>query len=205
MPDVQDEEMEEELGEEEEDQQEKPKAERIEPETGPPLLTPLSEDTSTEIVPAWTVRSSSNIFDNFAIAVVRSNIWPGAYCFSTQGKYFQNIYIGIIEVSVFSSTNKEHFYFNLDICFIKIILVFFLFKGNGLKHLQQNYSPTPLPPVQQDYPIGPEIMEMTDPSGIDEERWRIDHLPKPKLLPGDEDEEEGVEEEEMEDEEEVED
>lgn len=87
--------MDEELGEEEEEQ-EKPKTERVEPETGPPLLTPLSEDTSVEVMPVWNVRTSSTVIENFAIAYVRSNLWPGAYCFSTQGKLFQNIYIGIL-------------------------------------------------------------------------------------------------------------
>ncbi|CAH1173759.1 unnamed protein product [Phaedon cochleariae] len=170
MPDVNDEEMDEELGEEEEqEEQEKPKAERMEPETGPPLLTPLSEDASVEAVPPWSVRCSSGIIDNFAMAVVRSNLWPGAYCFSTQGKIFQNIYLGY-----------------------------------GLKYMEHNFSPLPLPPVQQEYPIGPEILEMTDPSGADEEKWRIDHLPKPKevVLAGEEaePEEAGEEEEEEEDE-----
>lgn len=75
--------------------------------------------------------------------------------------------------------------------------------GSGLKHLEENFSPTPLSDVQQDYPIGPEIMEMLDPSGIEEERWRIDHLPKPKPIPGESGEEEGLgEEEELEEEEE---
>lgn len=79
--------------------------------------------------------------------------------------------------------------------------------GNGLKHLEQNFSPTPLPLVQEEYPVGPEILEIIDPAGIEEERWRIDHLPKPKILLGEEDEEEegGGEEEEMDEEEEDED
>lgn len=72
-----------------------------------------------------------------------------------------------------------------------------------MKRLEQNFSPTPLSPVQQEYPTGPEIMEMLDPSGIEEERWRIDHLPKPKPIPGEDEAEEGVgEEEELEEEEE---
>ncbi|CAH1982989.1 unnamed protein product [Acanthoscelides obtectus] len=166
MPDVGDEEMDEEMGEEEEDQGDKQKIERVEPETGPPLLTPLSEDATMEGIPPWSVRSSSNIIENFAIAVIRSNLWPGAYCFSTQGKMFQNVYLGF-----------------------------------GLKYLPQNYSPLPLPPVQQEYPSGPEIMEIMDPTGAEEEQWRIDHLPKPKpVLPeGEEAEPEEAEGEEEED------
>ncbi|XP_023019973.2 radial spoke head protein 4a [Leptinotarsa decemlineata] len=164
-PEVNEEEMEEELGEEEE--QDKTKVERVEPETGPPLLTPLSEDASLEAVPAWSVRSSSNIIDNFAIAIVRSNLWPGAYCFSTQGKIFQNVYLGF-----------------------------------GHKYMEHNFSPLPLPDVQQEYPIGPEVLEVIDPTGAEEERWRIDHLPKPKpVIPvGEEAEPEEPEEEEEEEE-----
>lgn len=83
---------EEELGEEEEE--EKPKGPRMEPEVGPPLLTPLSEDATLEAVPPWSVRTSSNLISDYAVAIVRSNLWPGAYCFSTQGKLFQNVYLG---------------------------------------------------------------------------------------------------------------
>ncbi|KAJ8954788.1 hypothetical protein NQ318_014899 [Aromia moschata] len=157
--------MGEELGEGEE-----PEAPRggPEPETGPPLLTPLSEDAAVEAVPAWSVRSSSNIIDDFAIVVVRSNLWPGAYCFSTQGKLFQNVYLGY-----------------------------------GHKYMEHNFSPLPLPPIQQEYPIGPEIMEVTDPTGAEEEQWRIDHLPKPKPMPpAEEAPHEEAEEEEEEDEDE---
>lgn len=83
----------EELGEEEEEGGAAGKP-GPEPETGPALLTPLSEDASLEAVPPWSVRASSNLIQDYAIAVVRSNLWPGAYAFSTQGKIFHNIYIG---------------------------------------------------------------------------------------------------------------
>ncbi|XP_018579649.2 radial spoke head protein 6 homolog A [Anoplophora glabripennis] len=162
-----------ELGEEpgegfgEEEEEAKPKGERMEPETGPPLLTPLSEDAVLETVPPWSLRVTSEILENYALAVVRSNIWPGAYCFSNQGKIFRNVYLGY-----------------------------------GHKYMEHNFSPVPLPPVQQEYPIGPEIMEMLDPTGADEEQWRIDHLPKPKPPPmGEEAEGEEAEEEEEEEEE----
>lgn len=150
-------EMDEEMGEEEEEKERKIGPE---PETGPPLLTPLSEDSALETIRPWSVRSSSNIMQNYAIAIVRSNIWPGAFCFSNQGKIFQNIYL-----------------------------------GDGLKQLAQTFSPKPLPPVQQDYPIGPEIMEIDDPTGAEEEAWRIAHLPKEKP-PADEMAEEEEEEDE---------
>ncbi|XP_030763853.1 LOW QUALITY PROTEIN: radial spoke head protein 6 homolog A-like [Sitophilus oryzae] len=162
---VEDEELGEELGEE--DEEDKEKAPKAEPETGPPLLTPLSEDASLEAVTPWSVRTSSEIIDMYALAVVRSNLWPGAYAFSTQGKTFHNIYI-----------------------------------GNGLKYMQHNFSPSPLPTVQQEYPVGPEILEVMDPTGAEEEQWRIDHLPKPKEIVGEGGEEAEAEEAEGEEEEE---
>lgn len=67
--------------------------------------------------------------------------------------------------------------------------------------MAHNFTPLPLPFVQQDYPLGPEIMEIFDPTGAQEEDWRIDHLPKippPKEM-GEEEAEEGEEEEEEED------
>lgn len=73
--------------------------------------------------------------------------------------------------------------------------------GFGHKYLSQNFSPMPLPVVAQDYPIGPEIMEVLDPSGADEEEWRIAHLPKPKPEKEPGGGEEGEEEEEEEEEE----
>lgn len=85
--------MDEEMGEEEEEAS-KAKVAGVEAETGPPLLTPLSEDASLEAVPAWSVRASSDLVEEHAIAIVRSNLWPGAYCFTTQGKMFENIYVG---------------------------------------------------------------------------------------------------------------
>lgn len=62
----------------------------------------------------------------------------------------------------------------------------------------------PLPPVEQDYPTGPEILEIIDPTGAEEEAWRIAHLPKekPPLALGGEEEEMGEEEEDEEDEDE---
>lgn len=158
--------LDEELGEEEEIE-EKPLG--PEPETGPALLTPCSEDVIQNAVPAWSVRSSSNIAEEFAVAVVRSNFWPGAYTFATQSKKFQNVYF-----------------------------------GNGLKFKTPNFSPMPLPFVEQEYQIGPEILEIFDPSGADEEAWRIAHLPKeiPKKKEIGEEEIEEEEEEEDEDEDE---
>lgn len=161
-------EQEEAVGEEEEEDERK--APKVEPETGPPLLTPLSEDASLETTTPWTVRSTSIIMDMYPLVLVRSNLWPGAYALTTPTKSFYNIYLGF-----------------------------------GLKYMPTNYSPTPLPQVQQEYPVGPEILEVLDPSGHEEEQWRIDHLPKPK--PPDEEHGEGAEgeQEEAEEEEEEED
>lgn len=66
----------------EEDEEEREEPDEPEPENGPPLLTPLSEDTEIDGQQAWTARISSNLVPQFAIAVVRSNLWPGAYAFA---------------------------------------------------------------------------------------------------------------------------
>ncbi|XP_065159724.1 radial spoke head protein 6 homolog A [Atheta coriaria] len=161
--------------EEDEGDRDKPRGNMAEPETGPPLLTSLGEDSSLDAVAPWSVRTSSNINPTMAISIVRSNIWPGAFCFATQGKLFENIYL-----------------------------------GDGQKYVSHNYTPQPLPPVQQDYPIGPEIMEIDDPTGAEEEAWRIAHLPPEKPVKeelgegegeGEEDEDEEDEDEEEDDEE----
>lgn len=61
-------------------------------EVGPPLLTPLSEDARLGSMVPWTARASSTIkSDRTAIAIVRSNIWPGSFAFAT-GKCVPLIY-----------------------------------------------------------------------------------------------------------------
>ncbi|XP_038623286.1 radial spoke head protein 6 homolog A [Tachyglossus aculeatus] len=81
---------EEELGEEEEKGDE---LEETEQEVGPPLLTPLSEDAEIMHMSPWTARLSSQLLPRYAVAVMRSNLWPGAYAYAS-GKKFENIYIG---------------------------------------------------------------------------------------------------------------
>ncbi|MCI4394535.1 hypothetical protein PGIGA_G00169920 [Pangasianodon gigas] len=76
---------------EEEEKEEEP--DEPEPEVGPPLLTPLSEDAEVNNTPPWSTRISSNLISQYAIAFVRSNLWPGAYAYVC-GKKFENIYIG---------------------------------------------------------------------------------------------------------------
>ncbi|KAL0994033.1 hypothetical protein UPYG_G00116960 [Umbra pygmaea] len=78
--------LEEEADEEEEDPEEP------EPEMGPPLLTPISEDAVAGC-PPWTSKMSSTLIPHYAIAVLRSNLWPGAYAYAREKK-FENIYIG---------------------------------------------------------------------------------------------------------------
>ena len=49
--------------------------EAVEPERGPPLLTPISEDVPVDGLPAWGASVSSKLMpSNFSIAVLRSNV-----------------------------------------------------------------------------------------------------------------------------------
>ena len=62
-----------------------------------------------------------------------------------------------------------------------------LYIGWGNKYYAYNYSPPPMPEVQDQYKIGPEIMEINDPSFEEEEAYRIAHLPPPpKKVSGEE-------------------
>ncbi|KAL0868879.1 hypothetical protein ABMA27_007219 [Loxostege sticticalis] len=133
--------------EEEEDEGPPP----MEPESGPPLFSPLSEDARVEGLPAWTPRCSSMLAPDRALAVLRSNVWPGAVAYATTGKKAECMYVGW-----------------------------------GLKYQPPNFSPLQLPRPQDEYPIGPEVMEMADPTFADEEAYRIAHLPPPPPpeLPG---------------------
>ncbi|XP_017766964.1 PREDICTED: radial spoke head protein 6 homolog A [Eufriesea mexicana] len=155
---------EEELGEEEEEEEE-PGA-GPEREVGPPLLTPLSEDAIVDSIIPWRATQSSRVQPDQAVALIKSNIWPGAFAFAS-GWRCANVYIGW-----------------------------------GHKYIAYNYSPPPMPPVQDQYKIGPEIMEIQDPTFEQEEDYRIAHLPPPPAIPMGEEEEEGVEEEEEEEEDE---
>ncbi|XP_052744158.1 radial spoke head protein 6 homolog A [Bicyclus anynana] len=123
----------------------------IPPESGPMLFTPLSEDARIEGLPAWSTRISSTLVPERALAVLRSNIWPGAVAYSTSGKKSECLYVGW-----------------------------------GLKNQPPNFSPLQLALPQDEYIIGPEVMEMADPTFADEEAYRIAHLPPPPPpeLPG---------------------
>ncbi|NXP45247.1 RSH4A protein, partial [Heliornis fulica] len=117
--------------EEEEENEEEEKAEEldeVQEEIGPPLLMPVSEDEGIQNIPAWTAQPSTDLIPQYAVAILQSNRWPGAYAFAA-GKKFDNIYFGW-----------------------------------GHKYSTENYSPTLPPPVQTEYPSGPEITETRDPS-----------------------------------------
>ncbi|KAE8293877.1 Radial spoke head protein 4-like protein A Radial spoke head-like protein 3 [Larimichthys crocea] len=64
-----------------------------EPEVGPSLLTPLSQDAEMFNTPPWSSKISSTLTSQHAVAVLRSNLWPGAYAYAC-GKKFENMYIG---------------------------------------------------------------------------------------------------------------
>ncbi|CAL7949975.1 unnamed protein product [Xylocopa violacea] len=158
---------EEEIGDEEELEEEEEEVKAgPEREIGPPLLTPLSEDAIVDSIIPWRAVQSTHVQPDQAVALIRSNIWPGAFAFAC-GKRFANVYIGW-----------------------------------GHKYLAFNYSPPAMPPVQDQYKIGPEILEIQDPTFEQEEAWRIAHLPPPPVIPMGEEEEVTVEEEEEEEEDE---
>ena len=63
-------------------------------EIGPAQLTTLTEDADVTGIPAWSVNTSNTLnHSHHQIAVIKSNLWPGAaaYC---NGHKFDNIYIG---------------------------------------------------------------------------------------------------------------
>lgn len=71
----------------------KPEVPAVQPEQGPPLLTPIGSDAEIQHTKAWTSKISSNLIPQYACAFVRSNLWPGAYAFA-RGMIWENIYIG---------------------------------------------------------------------------------------------------------------
>ncbi|XP_070576877.1 radial spoke head protein 6 homolog A-like [Ptychodera flava] len=79
--------------EDEDEDEEREEPDEPEPEQGPPLLTPLSEDAEIDNLPPWTAKLSSNLVPQYSIAVLHSNLWPGAHAFGTDKK-FENVYIG---------------------------------------------------------------------------------------------------------------
>ncbi|KAL6108615.1 rsph4a [Pungitius sinensis] len=78
---------------EEGEAEEKEDPDEPEPEVGPCLLDPLSKDSEMFNIPPWTSKVSSTLTLQHAVAVQRSNLWPGAYAYAC-GKKFENIYVG---------------------------------------------------------------------------------------------------------------
>ncbi|GBP78960.1 Radial spoke head protein 4 homolog A [Eumeta japonica] len=133
---------------------------QMEPETGPSLLTSLSEDAKLENLNAWSARAGSRLAPDRAVVLLKSNLWPGAAAYAYDKKT-ECMYVGW-----------------------------------GLKYTSPNYSPPQLPRAQEEYPIGPEVMEMADPTFADEEAYRIAHLPpepRPVVAEGEGEEEENEE------------
>lgn len=80
---------EEDIEEEEEDESAEAKAEE-----GPKLLSSVAQDHGLGLgLSSWTTYISSRVLPEYAVAIARSNRWPGAYAFA-KGKRFENIYIG---------------------------------------------------------------------------------------------------------------
>jgi len=79
--------------EEEEEEEEHNLDQNIIPESGPSLLASVSDDKGIGSVPAWSTYPSSRVLPEYAVAVARSNIWPGAYAIAKES-VFENIYVG---------------------------------------------------------------------------------------------------------------
>lgn len=53
------------------------------PEVGPPLLTPLSEDAILNEVTPWITRLSSRFIPHHAFSSIHSCLWWGAHAYAT--------------------------------------------------------------------------------------------------------------------------
>ncbi|XP_012428829.5 radial spoke head protein 4 homolog A [Taeniopygia guttata] len=79
--------------EENEEEEEEEEEEEQQEERGQALLTLISEDEGIKDIPAWTVQASTDLIPEYAVAILQSNRWPGAYAFAS-GRKFENIYFG---------------------------------------------------------------------------------------------------------------
>lgn len=59
-----------------------------------------------------------------------------------------------------------------------------LYAGWGYKCVERNYSPIGIPGIESEYPVGPEVMEIMDPTLEEEEAWRLAHEIKQLQLDG---------------------
>jgi len=89
-PNVKDDDDDLDVDDEDEEEEEE---EEIEPEAGPPLLTPLQNDDDVDGLPSWSTRLSSTAHPAYACVRISSNRWPGAHAFAVEKK-FANIYVG---------------------------------------------------------------------------------------------------------------
>eukprot|EP00041_Stephanoeca_diplocostata_P008024 m.115188 g.115188 ORF g.115188 m.115188 type:complete len:494 (+) comp17138_c0_seq1:269-1750(+) len=81
--------------EEDEDEEDEEEEEEVEPETGPPLLTPAQEDPEVDGQPAWSTRLTMPLNPAYSAVVASSNTWPGAHAVAfAKGKSYENVYIG---------------------------------------------------------------------------------------------------------------
>lgn len=58
-----------------------------------------------------------------------------------------------------------------------------LYIGWGNKYTKRNFSYLQLPSLSEEYPIGPEILEINDPPLEDEETWKLSHTYETHHLP----------------------
>jgi len=86
--------VEEDFDEDDGEEEEEEETSEAKAEEGPKLLSSAGEDYGLgQNLPAWTTYISSRVLPEYAVAVARSNRWPGAYAFA-KGKRFENVYIG---------------------------------------------------------------------------------------------------------------
>lgn len=116
----------------------------------------------------WSSKMSSILTSQHAVAVVRSNLWPGAYAYAC-GKYVKRTaYHG--SLFDFSQYPEDSFIIYKWPCAFSDVRKFEnIYVGWGLKYSGEGYSP-PVPPLpQKEYPSGPEITEALDPT-LEEEQ-----------------------------------
>merc|ERR1712183_817738 len=83
----------------EDDDEEEELMQEADREIGPPQLTPLTEDLEVTGIPAWSISASSHLsHSHHQIAIIKSNLWPGAaaYC---NGHKFDNVQTEVMEES----------------------------------------------------------------------------------------------------------
>lgn len=115
----------------------------------------------------WTSGLSSALIPQFAIATLRSNLWPGAYAYAC-GKWGLISQLALAPYhfavsSQYNTTNKPAYFDSRKFDSIYI--------GWGLKSPESKYgfSPTAIPGPQSEYTSGPEITEALDPT-LEEEQ-----------------------------------